>query len=146
MGNKLYFSLIWLTWVVFMVLFLLVFQEAFSTLLVSIFATAFVWYGVPAAVRWICGFLPYTYHEAKVVKFVDQSDEFWWHGIFQSRRNLRRGYVVTFKLLESGKKKRFFIPFGFIRTDRPLGQGILCMQGVCFSNFSPRHGLNLKTF
>ena len=139
MGNKLYFSLICLTWVILMILFLLIFQEAFATMLVSTFATALLWYGLPAAVRRICGFLPYTYHEAKVVKFVDQSDEFLWHGIFRSRRNLRRGYVVTFELMESGKKKRFFIPLGFIQADRPLDRGILSMQGMCFSNFSPRH-------
>jgi len=138
LGNKLYFPLIFLTWILLNILSLLLFSEPFAVIFLSLLATAVIWYGIPAIASWICGFLPYTYHEVRVVKFVDQSDEFWWHGVFHSRRNLRRGYVVTFEIIESGKKKRFFIPVEFGAVGL-FDHGRLCMQDVCFRHFSRSH-------
>jgi len=127
-----------LTWVLLTVLFTLLLWEIFASMVLSVIATVFIWRGIPAIVSWVCGFLPYTYHEAKVVNIVDESDEFWFHGPLHSRRNIRRGYAVTFEILKSGKKKRVFIPFEY-GSPGFFEYGILCMQGVCYRHFSRKH-------
>lgn len=76
--------------------------------------------------------------EVMIVKVVDRTDESYNRFGIYYRKNLQRGYMVTFERLSSDRKHTLLLP-GHRRFEMLSegGQGILTYQGVRFIGFEP---------